>query len=475
MSPCGFWIAKKVSARGTRLALAIVVGVLAGATTPVTAMAMTGGITQRPEPGWTVRIDASGVPNCSGELIAPQWVITAGHCTLDWSASVTTVRIKGRTVRAKRVFHDPRYTKAQVQFPDVGLIELPVDAVAAYGASVLPLGTADDLNYFANRGVTVFGYGKDESGHMTSIVKKSPDGAWKMPPYCQVKNDQCFTRSGSKGTSVQPGDSGGAWVGWRDGGWRLLAVVSGFLTRDEPLHSKFTAGTSPASPSVASWIASHVPAPAQPGGGPVGGQPGGGDPGATNSASGSVSLAQGPAAPQGYRYAISLTGFAGGAAVTVVCRDSVDPGGFYSFTLTTDASGNAYTAAYCYSGDGPDHWVTANTAESNHAQWTGQAPAPPPPSQPTYAETVGGAAHTWTNYTNAGGTEGPTIPAYATVQIACKLQGFRVADGNTWWYRIASSPWNGGFYVSADAFYNNGQTSGSLHGTPFVDGIVRDC
>jgi len=34
---------------------------------------------------------------------------------------------------------------------------------------------------------------------------------------------------------------------------------------------------------------------------------------------------------------------------------------------------------------------------------------------------------------------------------------------------------NGGYYASADAFYNNGQTSGSLHGTPFVDNNVPNC
>ncbi len=100
---------------------------------------------------------------------------------------------------------------------------------------------------------------------------------------------------------------------------------------------------------------------------------------------------------------------------------------------------------------------------------------PPPPPPPTYSETTGGVAHTWTNYTNAGGSAGPTIAAYATVQISCKITGFRVADGNTWWYRIASSPWSNQFYVSADAFYNNGQTSGSLRGTPWVDPNVRDC
>ena len=30
-------------------------------------------------------------------------------------------------------------------------------------------------------------------------------------------------------------------------------------------------------------------------------------------------------------------------------------------------------------------------------------------------------------------------------------------------------------YASADAFYNNGHTSGSLTGTPFVDNNVPNC
>jgi RHS repeat-associated protein len=90
-------------------------------------------------------------------------------------------------------------------------------------------------------------------------------------------------------------------------------------------------------------------------------------------------------------------------------------------------------------------------------------------------ETTGSTANTWTNYSDAGGTEGPTIPDNATVSISCAVQGFRVADGNTWWYEIASSPWNNSYYVSADAFYNNGATSGSLVGTPFVDPAIPIC
>ena len=97
----------------------------------------------------------------------------------------------------------------------------------------------------------------------------------------------------------------------------------------------------------------------------------------------------------------------------------------------------------------------------------------PPPS--AYGETTGGVAHTWTNYQNAGGTQGPSISSNATVQITCRLTGFRVSDGNTWWYQIASSPWSNTYYVSADAFYNNGATSGSLVGTPFYDPNVPIC
>ena len=42
-----------------------------------------------------------------------------------------------------------------------------------------------------------------------------------------------------------------------------------------------------------------------------------------------------------------------------------------------------------------------------------------------------------------------------------RLQGRR---RHTFWYEIASSPRNDAYYVSADAFYNNGETSGSWSG-----------
>ncbi|MFD8949572.1 hypothetical protein ACFV0B_12025 [Streptomyces xanthophaeus] len=103
------------------------------------------------------------------------------------------------------------------------------------------------------------------------------------------------------------------------------------------------------------------------------------------------------------------------------------------------------------------------------------SPNPPPPAPAGRMETVGGLTHTWTEYSNAGGPEGPRIQPGASVLITCKLRGFAVANGNTWWYRIGSPPWNDAYYASADPFYNNGQTSGPVKGTPYVDEAVPDC
>lgn len=122
-------------------------------------------------------------------------------------------------------------------------------------------------------------------------------------------------------------------------------------------------------------------------------------------------------------------------------------------------------------------WATMNVdgpEGGERADGTTGCGAGPVPTG-SYAETTGGPTNTWTDYRTAGGTQGPSIGSNATIYVACKLTGFRVANGNAWWYRLASGPWNNTYYASADAFYNNGRTSGSLAGTPFVDTNVRDC
>jgi hypothetical protein len=142
-------------------------------------------------------------------------------------------------------------------------------------------------------------------------------------------------------------------------------------------------------------------------------------------------------------------------------------------------SNNYYASADAFYNNGQTSGSLAGTpfVDNNVPDCGSNNPPPPSPPPPptTWPETTGSVVHTWTDYSDAGGTEGPTIPSNDTVQILCKVQGFKVADGDTWWYKIASSPWNGQYYGSADAFYNNGQTSGSLKGTPFVDPNVANC
>lgn len=164
------------------------------------------------------------------------------------------------------------------------------------------------------------------------------------------------------------------------------------------------------------------------------------------------------------------------ATLNVKSSTTVDPKHSSKTSVTPHPNATATTASHPIPSSSPTQKAALSPTPTSPPTLTPTSPPPPTPTPlPTYPETTGGNAHTWTNYTNAGGNEGPTIPSYTTVQIACKITGFVVADGNPWWYRVASSPWNDAYYVSADAFYNNGQTSGSLQGTPFVDPNVRNC
>jgi hypothetical protein len=205
----------------------------------------------------------------------------------------------------------------------------------------------------------------------------------------------------------------------------------------------------------------------------------GGSPTPISPSSPAASIQIGWSAAHASWISMTLNGFATGA-YTYSCDFA--SGGDASYRLTETSEPEIFdNGETCYDTQAGDQvWVTIGSVSSNRLTVAGSAPPPPPPpppppSAPTYSETPGSVVHTWTNYSDAGGSEGAAIPSNETVQVACRVQGFKVADGDTWWYRIASSPWNGAYYGSADAFYNNGETSGSLAGTPFYDPAVPLC
>lgn len=98
-----------------------------------------------------------------------------------------------------------------------------------------------------------------------------------------------------------------------------------------------------------------------------------------------------------------------------------------------------------------------------------------PAESVTVIEVTGGATRTWSDPQNAGGSPGHSIGTGARVAVRCRLRGYEVPDRDVWWYRLASKPWEGRFYATADAFYNDGRTSGSLKGSAFVDREVPVC
>jgi hypothetical protein len=76
---------------------------------------------------------------------------------------------------------------------------------------------------------------------------------------------------------------------------------------------------------------------------------------------------------------------------------------------------------------------------------------------------------------NAGNPLGQALSPGQAVQVSCRVRGFVVKDGDPWWYRLASPPWNGHYYATSDVFYNTPNTSGNPINGVTVDTRVPVC
>lgn len=98
-----------------------------------------------------------------------------------------------------------------------------------------------------------------------------------------------------------------------------------------------------------------------------------------------------------------------------------------------------------------------------------------PTPKPTHWEQEGHyGVNTFTNYHNASGM-GVRISAAAWVEVSCKVYDPTITsvvpDG--YWYRIASSPWDNGYYSPANTFMNGDPWNGPY--THNTDWNVPNC
>jgi hypothetical protein len=178
-----------------------------------------------------VTIVGSGGTFCSGALIAPRLVLTAGHCV----QAGTEYRIveydaahKPQLKTVRRAVAHPGFSMQAISAhratADVALLELEAPAKegvpAAFGVPQLPLNPGNAFTV-AGIGVTIRGDGR--SG---GVVRTAPLVATGKPGTLQIRLIDPATQGAKDGLGACTGDSGGPLFEQQADGQVIVGVIS---------------------------------------------------------------------------------------------------------------------------------------------------------------------------------------------------------------------------------------------------------
>lgn len=170
---------------------------------------------------WIAALHANGGFTCTASIIAPTWILTAGHCVEGDAAY--SVRVGSLTRSSGGVVADvaEKFIHPDYAWPehDIALLRLATPIETTYS----PLATAEDMA--DDQAATLYGWGSenaDWSGPLPENLKYA-DGTVTQA-YCDSDHRLCTQTDGS----VAGGDSGGPSVvqSAADGEWVQAGVCA---------------------------------------------------------------------------------------------------------------------------------------------------------------------------------------------------------------------------------------------------------
>ncbi|HEV7648090.1 MAG TPA: serine protease [Actinophytocola sp.] len=178
-----------------------------------------------------------GFQFCGGSIVAPNKILTAAHCTVDSQAADIVVvsgrtslsQDQGETANVTNIWVNPNFDQSTM-VNDSSVLTLDKELSSA----PIAIATPDDADlYAAGANSTVLGWGTDESGNTSDVLKKV-DVPVTADADCTASYNEQFDPTtmvcaglAEGGKDSCQGDSGGPLVGVAaDGTRKEIGIVS---------------------------------------------------------------------------------------------------------------------------------------------------------------------------------------------------------------------------------------------------------